>query len=106
MNPSKNLIVSALGAVLALGAMTANGEDAKPYETEKCAGVIKGGQNDCGTSIGGCHGSVEADAFPEAWIEVPKGTCEKIIGAHVTTSPYAIPGGKKAYLEQLSRRKG
>ncbi len=106
MNPSKNMIASALGALLAMGAMAAQADEPRPYETEKCAGVIKGGQNDCGTSIGGCHGSVPTDSHPEAWIELPKGSCEKIVGAHVTTSPYAMPGGKKAYLEFLSKGKG
>lgn len=105
MNPTKNLIASALGAVMAMSTLAVQASD-KPYETEKCAGVIKGGQNDCGTSIGGCHGSVPTDAHPEAWIELPKGSCEKIVGGHVTTSPYAMPGGKKAYLEFLSKGKG
>jgi uncharacterized membrane protein len=30
-----------------------------------------------------CHGHVEADASPMAWIYLPKGTCEKIAGAHL-----------------------
>ena len=50
---------------------------------EQCAGVIKAGKNDCATSTNACHGHVMADANPEAWIYVPKGTCEKIAGARI-----------------------
>lgn len=105
MRNSKTALGTALSAVLSLGSMAVYADDAKPYETEKCAGVVKAGQNDCGSSIGGCHGSINVDGHPEAWIEVPKGTCEKIIGAHVTTSPYAIPGGKAAYEDSLRKKR-
>lgn len=50
---------------------------------EQCAGVIKAGMNDCATRMNECHGHVGQDANPMAWIYVPKGTCEKIVGAHV-----------------------
>lgn len=104
MRNSNKVIGSALSAVLALGSMAVYGHD---VETEKCAGVIKAGKNDCGSSIGGCHGSIHTDRHPESWIEVPKGTCEKIVGAYVTSSPYAIPGGKQAYEASLKKgRKG
>lgn len=104
MRDTKFVLGSALSAVLALGVTAA---PAHEVEMEKCAGIIKAERNDCGTSIGGCHASIHVDGHPEAWIEVPKGTCEKLIGAHVTTSPYAIPGGKKAYEDSLKKgRKG
>jgi len=50
---------------------------------EQCAGVVKAGKNDCTTSMNACHGHVEVDSGPMAWIYVPKGTCEKIAGAHL-----------------------
>ena len=84
---SKNAVVySALAGVLALS-MIAGAEQAsaaKDKGTEKCAGVIKAGQNDCATSMNACHGHVKTDAHPEAWIYLPKGTCDKIVGAHIT----------------------
>jgi uncharacterized membrane protein len=45
--------------------------------------VIKAGKNDCATSMNDCHGHAETDANPMAWIYVPKGTCERIVGAHL-----------------------
>ena len=50
---------------------------------EQCAGVIKAGKNDCATKTNACHGHVTVNADPMAWIYVPKGTCERIVGAHV-----------------------
>jgi uncharacterized membrane protein len=50
---------------------------------EQCAGVIKAGKNDCATATNACHGHVEKDADPMAWIYVPRGTCEKIAGARI-----------------------
>lgn len=95
MSNSNQVIRSAIAGLLALGvAGSINSAAAADGSSEKCAGVIKAGKNDCGTSTTGCHGSIKVDNHKEAWIEVPKGTCDKIAGAYVTTSPYARPGGK------------
>jgi uncharacterized membrane protein len=87
------LIRSAFAALLTVGIAGA-ASVAQAADTEKCAGVIKAGKNDCGTSHSSCHGSIKVDNDKEAWIEVPAGTCERIAGAYITTSPYAKPGGK------------
>src|SRR5262249_60618603 len=58
-------------------------------DNEKCAGIVKAGKNDCGTSKNACAGQVKADNDMEAWIYVPKGTCERIVGGHIQTSPDA-----------------
>jgi uncharacterized membrane protein len=52
-------------------------------DKEQCAGVIKAGKNDCATSTNACHGHVTKDADPQAWIYVPKGTCERLVGARI-----------------------
>jgi len=93
---SETLIRSAFAGLFAIGLAAASSasQAADTMGTEKCAGVVKAGQNDCGTSHSSCHGSIKADGDKEAWVELPKGSCEKIIGAYVTTSPYARPGGK------------
>jgi len=85
MKYDTTIIHSALAGVLALG-LTVAGDAAlaKDAPTEKCAGIVKSGQNDCATSSTACHSSVTVDAHPEAWIYVPAGTCEKIVGAHIT----------------------
>ena len=76
-------VTAALSGVLALGLNAVNTDDAalagKPG-FEKCAGIVKAGLNDCGTSIHDCSGKATADSDPEEWIYVPAGTCEKIVG--------------------------
>lgn len=50
---------------------------------EKCAGIVKAGKNDCGTSKLSCAGTSKVDSDKETWIAVPKGTCEKIVGGMI-----------------------
>jgi uncharacterized membrane protein len=50
---------------------------------EQCAGIIKAGKNDCATPTNACHGHVTTDSNPNAWIYVPKGTCERLVGGRV-----------------------
>jgi len=70
----------AMAAVGATGAAFAADEHANE---EQCAGVIRAGQNDCATKTNACHGHVERDSDPMAWIYVPKGTCDRIAGARI-----------------------
>lgn len=70
----------AIGLSAALGVATA--EDKKP-ETEKCAGIVKAGMNDCGANGHACAGKAAKDSEPAEWITLPKGTCEKIVGGTV-----------------------
>ncbi|MGH8750436.1 MAG: BufA1 family periplasmic bufferin-type metallophore [Burkholderiales bacterium] len=92
MKQSDVLIRSAFAGLLAAGVALATSQAwAAKGETEKCAGVIKAGKNDCATSKNQCHSHVTTDADPEAWIELPKGTCEKIVGARVTTAANTNP---------------
>jgi uncharacterized membrane protein len=84
MSTRNSLYLSAVTSALALAGMAA-GSTAVAAEgaMEQCAGVIKAGKNDCATSSNACHGHVEQDASPEAWIYLPKGTCERIAGARI-----------------------
>ncbi len=86
MYSSKNLIRTAMTSVLALGAVSfavsALAADEHAGE-EQCAGVIKAGKNDCATATNACHGHVTTDANAMAWIYLPKGTCDRIAGAHL-----------------------
>jgi uncharacterized membrane protein len=47
---------------------------------EKCYGIAKAGQNDCGSAKHDCGGKATADGDADEWIFVPVGTCEKIVG--------------------------
>jgi uncharacterized membrane protein len=84
MNQSRTFINSAVASVLALGVAASGGVFAADAAMEKCAGIVKAGQNDCATSTTACHGSVTVDGNQEAWIYVPTGTCDKIVGGHIT----------------------
>ena len=83
MRNTKLIINSAIAGIIAMGALSAVPAMAAKGDNEKCAGISKAGKNDCGTSKNSCAGQVKADGDKEAWIYLPKGTCEKIVGATV-----------------------
>jgi uncharacterized membrane protein len=81
MTTARIAVAAALAAALALpAAVQAQGN------MEKCFGVSKAGKNDCQTANSSCAGTAKKDAQADAWISVPKGTCEKIIGGKLTAS--------------------
>ncbi len=85
MKNSKSIVASAVAGVIGLSALVSTGSAlAAKTETEKCYGVVKAGKNDCQTSTNACAGHVKTDRHPEGWIFLPKGTCEKIVGASLT----------------------
>ncbi|HEX9625725.1 MAG TPA: DUF2282 domain-containing protein [Acidiferrobacterales bacterium] len=78
MKQTHALILSAIGGVLALG--IASGAAAAEKNVEKCYGVVKAGKNDCQTATSACAGTATKDGRKEAWIYLPKGSCDKIVG--------------------------
>lgn len=80
-------IQAALAGVVALGfaastlaAAPAGPVAAKPGQ-EKCYGVAKAGQNDCGTAKHACAAQgAKTDKDPNEWKYVNKGECEKMGG--------------------------
>src|SRR5262245_13839243 len=97
MNASKPLMAGGLASLIAMTlSMAASGALAASGETEKCAGIVKAGQNDCGTSKAACAGTSKVDNDSEAWILVPKGTCARIAGGMVTNKPENQHGGAAA----------
>ncbi|TAJ25406.1 MAG: DUF2282 domain-containing protein [Reyranella sp.] len=81
MNTTRFAIASALAAALVLPATA----QAQP-NIEKCYGVAKAGKNDCQTAKSSCAGTSKTDNQADAWISVPKGTCDKIVGGKLTAS--------------------
>lgn len=69
-------ICAAVAGLLAAGLAVAHDPPA-PVAQEKCFGVAKAGQNDCGTSKHACATLGKVDRDPEDWKMVPEGTCEK-----------------------------
>ncbi len=92
MNPKRALIRSALAGVIAMGlgqSPAATAHDGQPAPgKEKCYGIAKAGQNDCGTATHACAGLAKKDNAPDEWKYVPKGTCTKLGGK------LKPPGGK------------
>ena len=94
MSNTDQVIRSAIAGLIALGVVAGSGQAlAAAGDNEKCSGIVKAGKNDCGTSKSSCAGTAKVDRDPEAWVFVPKGTCEKIAGGSINTSPHAKPGG-------------
>ncbi len=82
MNTTRIAIATALAAALALPAtVQAQGNMGN---MEKCYGVAKAGKNDCQTAKSSCAGTSKTDHQNDAWISVPKGTCDKIVGGKLT----------------------
>jgi uncharacterized membrane protein len=82
MNKRHAMLAAALASVCASSTVSAADQQmpaAKP-EQEKCFGVAKAGQNDCGTATHGCAGQAQADNASAEWKFVAKGTCEKLGG--------------------------
>ena len=78
----KLLIASAVAAALALPLVSSAGPAAAPsYANEKCYGIARAGKNDCETKMSSCAGTSKRDNQKDAWIYVPKGSCDKIVGA-------------------------
>jgi len=57
---------------------------------ERCHGVARAGQNDCGTSTHACAGRAARDRAPDEWISLPAGTCARIADGRLTPLPLAL----------------
>ncbi len=87
---SKTIIITAISAVLTLGATTPTLADTSSSPSmmgnisgmEKCYGIAKAGENDCSTANNTCAGESKVSGDKEAWILVPTGVCHKIIGSN------------------------
>jgi len=82
MKNVNTVVNSALAAIITLGALGAQSAAfaADKKDVEKCYGVAKTGKNDCKTLSNACAGHSVSDAQPDAFIALPKGTCERIVG--------------------------
>lgn len=81
----KSSAVIASAAAVALSLASTQAVAAKK-DMEKCYGVAKAGKNDCASSgNNSCAGTSTRDGDPNAWIFVPAGTCDKLVGG--STSP-------------------
>ena len=80
MDSKTRLLTSAVAGLIALGLAQSSAAQDKGGAKEKCYGIAKAGQNDCGTAAHTCAGKAKKDNAPDEWKYVPKGTCEKAGG--------------------------
>lgn len=87
MTKRNALISTAIGSLFTLGTLTSgvSALAADAPKMEKCAGIVKAGKNDCQTSVSACAGTAKKDAQQDAWIYLPKGSCERIVGGTVVS---------------------
>jgi uncharacterized membrane protein len=78
MTITNTIATTAIASLLALGASGS----ALAADKEKCYGVAKAGQNDCGGKYSkhACAGQSKLDNDPNSWKYVDKGGCEKMGG--------------------------
>lgn len=93
-NPN-TMLTTAITGLLTLGTFAAaTAHAAEPLvfckEQEKCYGVSKAGKNDCSTSSSVCAGTAKQDYQKDAWLYVPKGSCERLAGGSL-----AVPAATK-----------
>jgi len=83
-NVNKSIVVSS--AIVAALLMASSGPiAAQDAKMEKCFGVAKAGKNDCAAGPGTtCAGTSKTDAQGNAWMLVPAGTCDKLVGGSLT----------------------
>jgi uncharacterized membrane protein len=84
MNTKTAILAAAIGALAASAGPAFSADQEKAAQTEKCYGVAKAGKNDCGAGSHSCQGQSKKDGDGKEWINLPKGTCEKIVGGSLT----------------------
>ena len=74
-------LASAIAAAIVVPAITGAQPPAPApkFEAEKCYGIAKAGKNDCQTANSSCAGTSRRDGQRDAWVYVPKGTCDRLV---------------------------
>ncbi len=93
MSNRNAILQTAVAGILAIGLAQAANAEGSNASKEKCYGIAKAGQNDCGTARHTCAGKSTRDKSPEDWKYVPKGTCASAGGR---TSPGGPDTGNAA----------
>lgn len=81
----KAAVAGAFAAGVAGIALAQSGPAPAPkFTAEKCYGIAKAGKNDCQTNTSACAGTSKRDNQGDAWMYVPQGTCDRIVGGSKT----------------------
>ena len=73
-----------IAAALSAALLLASQAQAQGPASEKCYGVAKAAKNDCAGTGHSCQGLSKKDGDPKDWINVPKGTCERLVNGSLT----------------------
>ncbi len=89
MTTKTAILAAAIGGLVAMAGTAFAADDAKApaakaAATEKCYGVVKAGKNDCAGAAHSCQGLSKKDGDAKDWINVPKGTCERLSNGSLT----------------------
>ena len=82
------VLATAMAAAIVTPALLTAQKPVRPpgFKAEKCYGIAKAGKNDCAsTGNNSCGGTSKVNADPKAWIYVPEGYCERIVGGSKTS---------------------
>jgi uncharacterized membrane protein len=79
MQTKTAFLAAALGGLVAFAGPASSADDAKKPAMEKCYGVAKAAKNDCAAGAHSCSGLSKKDGDTKEWINVPKGTCERLV---------------------------
>ena len=81
------VIASAFAAAIAVPSILSAQKPAEmpSFKAEKCYGIAKAGANDCASAgNNSCGRSSKKSGDTKAWIFVPQGYCERIVGGSKT----------------------
>jgi uncharacterized membrane protein len=80
INKIVKLTMINLLALTSVTTLVNSANSATVEKMEKCYGIVKTALNDCATATQSCAGSATKDKQSDAFIFLPKGTCNKIAG--------------------------
>lgn len=88
MKNRDTLVKSAAAAFLVLTSVSASATsvDDASAASEKCYGLVKAGMNDCATATASCAGSAKQDKQPDAFVFMPVGLCNKLVGGSLSAT--------------------
>ena len=83
---SRALLASAFAVALAAPAILSAQPASMPsFKAEKCYGIAKAGKNDCASQgNNSCAGMAKKDGDKKAWVFVPEGYCDRLVGGAKT----------------------
>jgi uncharacterized membrane protein len=78
------MLAAAIGTLVAMSATQLAQAAEAAQQLERCYGVNKAGKNDCATGAHTCMTLSKIDRDDKSWVNVPKGTCDKLAGGSLT----------------------